>query len=537
MQTSFIPLSETHQFPSLILDYLKGEKSLASFYKYAPEINFFEQAIADKSKEKIDRTTLVDVLKEQNRISEKRFPLVFQNIESLKNENTFTVSTGHQLCLFTGPLYFIYKIISTINLAEELKKRFPDKHFVPVYWMASEDHDFEEINHIHLFGKTLKWENAENSGIPVGEIKTDSLKNYLEELKKIMGESENANYLVQLFSDAYLKNNNLAEATKYLVSELFGTYGLVVIDAADKRLKKCFSDILKDDILNNTNFHLVQNAIEKLAKQNISAIVNPREINCFYVTEKVRGRIIFENGKYQIQHTELVFSEKEILEELENYPEKFSPNVVLRCLYQEKILPNLAYIGGPGEISYWFQYKEMFEHHQINFPVLMLRNSVLWLDSVISEKIKSLKIDFEKLFFSEEELVKDFVKNNSETEVNLEVETNELKKIFLALSDKAANIDGSLKPLVEAEMQKTINALKNIENRFLKAEKQKQEVTINRLRKIKSTLFPEKKMQERYDNFIPYYLKNGKHFIETLKESLHPFDSRLIVISEHSENK
>ncbi|HVA98020.1 MAG TPA: bacillithiol biosynthesis cysteine-adding enzyme BshC [Bacteroidia bacterium] len=537
MQTSFIPLSETHQFPSIIIDYLKGEKTLSHFYKYKPDINSFKQAIEDKKAEKIDRTILADVLKNQNKSFENKFPLVFKNIESLKNENTFTVCTGHQLCLFTGPLYFIYKIISTINLAENLKNKFLTNHFVPIYWMASEDHDFEEINHIHFFGKTIKWENAENVGTSVGNIKTDSLTEFFNELKTIVGKNENATYLMQLFTDAYLKNNNLAEATRYLVNELFGKYGLLVLDGSDKQLKKIFSEIVEDDILHQTNFKLVNNTIEKLAQNNISAPVHPREINSFYITEKVRGRIIFENGKYQIQHTDIIFSEKEILEELKNYPEKFSPNVVLRCLYQEKILPNLAYVGGQGEISYWLQYKEMFDHHHINFPILLLRNSVLWLDAANAEKIKNLAVPIENLFLEEEDLVKDFVKNNSEMNLSLESEISQLKKLFLELSEKAAQTDTTLKPMVEAELQKNIHGLKNIENRILKAEKQKQEVAINRLRKIKKNIFPETKMQERYDNFIPFYLKNGQHFISILKEKLNPFDFRLLVISEELENR
>src|SRR5690606_31940934 len=155
-----------------------------------------------------------------------------KNIELLKSEKTFTVTTGHQLCLFTGPSYFIYKIISTINLAEELKKEFPVYDFVPVYWAASEDHDFEEINHFHLFGKKLEWK-SEQSGA-VGNFKTKKLETLLPALEEALGKSKNSDYLISLFKNAYLQHQNLADATRFIVNELFGEYGLVTIDGNDK---------------------------------------------------------------------------------------------------------------------------------------------------------------------------------------------------------------------------------------------------------------------------------------------------------------
>ena len=157
MQTQKISLEQTGHFSKLFLDYVNQDKNLSSFYKYAPSIDSFSQSIKDISSQKFNRKLLVEVFTEQY-VKTSNCQLPTANYQLLLNENTFTVCTGHQLCLFTGPLYFIYKIISTINLAEQLKKKFPANNFVPVYWMASEDHDFEEVNHVNLFGKKSRME-------------------------------------------------------------------------------------------------------------------------------------------------------------------------------------------------------------------------------------------------------------------------------------------------------------------------------------------------------------------------------------------
>jgi len=530
--------SEVGYLSDIVTKYLDEDHLLKPFYKYAPNSSSFKQIIEDKKKENINRQLLVEVLKSQN--SEFRIQnLVEKNIEALLNPNTFTVTTGHQLCLFTGPLYFIYKIISTINLAEELKKEFPEYNFVPVYWMVSEDHDFAEINHIHLFGKKLEW-NSEHRILNsiAGITETNSLKNIINELKIIIGESENAKKIIPLFEDAYLKNKNLADATRCLVNELFGEYGLVIIDANDARLKNEFKEEIKDDIFNNSNFKIVNSTIQKLHNLNFKTQVNPREINCFCLIDGQRERIVFENSKFipskSGQNSKLEFSEKEILFEIENYPERFSPNVVLRPLYQQKILPNLAYIGGAAEIAYWLEYKSMFEFHNIGFPLLLLRNSVMWLDKKTSEKIRKLKLNVADFFKNENEIIKSFLKNNSENNLNLEVEKEKIKSIYNKILQQVEKIDRTLKPTVEAELQKQLNSISVLENKIFRAEKQKQEVNINQIKKLKEKLFPNQKLQERHENFIPYFLEYGNDFIKILKKELNVFEKGIIVLEEES---
>ncbi len=521
-----IALSQTEQFSNLILNYIKGEDLLRKFYTYLPNIDTFKQAIDDKNKEEINRNLLVAVLKKQYLQNNIAAPV---NIDLLINKNTFTVCTGHQLCLFTGPLYFIYKIITTINLAESLKKKYPEYNFVPIYWMASEDHDFEEIKSINLFGKNVSWENFDAKGA-VGKLNTHSLSESIDELTVILGNSEHSKNLIQLFTDAYLKQNNLANATRFLVNHLFKQYGLVILDGDDAQLKQSFSSILEDDILNNTNFKLVEQTITELNKIGVKPQVVPRQINCFYLNGNLRERIIFENSKYIVQNTGLTFTKEELLIELKRYPERFSPNVTTRPLYQQIILPNLAYIGGPGEIAYWLEYKAMFDYHKINFPVLIPRNFALLTDEKINLQIKKLGFEVSDIFKNTEDLIKEFVAKNADTDLTLKGQEEKITAIFNEIATKAIAVDVTLKGSVEAELQKTLNALKNMETKILRSEKQKQETNINQIKKLKDKFLPEGVLQERYENFSPYYLKAGQSFIENLKEQFNPFDFEMLII-------
>src|SRR5690606_39256438 len=184
------------------------------------------------------------------------------NIDWLRDNNTLTITTGHLLNLFTGQLYFLYKIFSAINLAEQLNKTYPTNYFVPVYWMATEDHDFEEINYFNLFGKKVKWDRQASGA--VGELSTEGLKEVKQQLKKQFGESENAKKLISLFADAYTKHDNLADATRFLANTLFYHQGLVIIDGNDAELKKCFIPYAEKELTENLSYKKVSETTERL---------------------------------------------------------------------------------------------------------------------------------------------------------------------------------------------------------------------------------------------------------------------------------
>ncbi|MCK4561324.1 MAG: bacillithiol biosynthesis cysteine-adding enzyme BshC [Flavobacteriaceae bacterium] len=523
-----IPFQKTGYFSKIICDYLDRKENLSEFYDNYPDIKGFEKQIKNKRDSFSDssRNVLVSSLDNQYQdlsISDK----TKVNINLLKQNNTFTVATGHQLNLYTGPLYFLYKIVSAINLAKQLSKEFTDCNFVPVYWMATEDHDFEEIQYFNFKNIKINW-NRESQGA-VGRLTNKGLESVFQELSKLLGKSKSATFLKELFSDAYLQHDNLTDATRYLANELFGEYGLVIIDGDDKKLKQQFTPFVKEELLQNTSFKEVLKTIEKLEK-NYKVQVNPREINLFYLDDNLRERIIFEEDIYKVNNTKIVFTKEEILIELNKYPEKFSPNVLLRPLYQEVILPNLCYIGGGGEIAYWFELKKYFEAVKVPFPILLLRNSVLLVTEKQSEKMQKLNISKEEIFNKQDVLIDSKVKSISEISIDFSSQRLYLENMFRDLEELSNKTDKSFLGAVKAQEKKQLKGIDNLEKRMLKAQKRKYNEIVSRIAVLQDELFPNQSLQERQTNFSEFYLRYGNDLIKCLIEDLDPLRLELDVI-------
>lgn len=502
---------------ALTFDYLSQKKELKEFYDFFPDKAGYKDAISTIKKSRYDRSLLVNELLLQSKKVKNSSGLTQRNILLLKEENTYTVVTGHQLCLFTGPLYFIYKIFSAINLCEELKKEFPENNFVPVYWMASEDHDAEEINHFNVFGKKIAWQT--NGGGSVGDFSTNGLSEISQQLKEVLERTEYGKELTDLFNTAYLEHNNLADATRFLVNELFCEYGLVIIDGNAGSLKSGFVSEFQTDIFEKVPFKKVNETIQQLRSLNYEAQVNPREINCFYIDQGVRARIEENGNIYSVKETDKKFTKDEMEALIKAHPEKISPNVVLRPLYQQRVLPNIAYVGGPGELAYWLEYKTMFAQFGIFFPVLVPRQFVTVVDGAVKEKLKKLSLEAEDLFEPEEQLIKNYLMARSEIK-ELTGYKAKIDELFTQLKDEAGLYDKSLTNTVDAEKQKTINAIQNIEQKINRSIKQKSETELNQIRTLRAKLFPGNTPQERFDNFSMYYSRYGRKFLSALKQTL-----------------
>ena len=518
MPTDCISYQKSGYFSKLIVDYLDEKPEVQSLYHRFPRIENFGSQITEKAKNYTieNRLILAEALKNQN----SNFPIspaTQSNIELLKSDKTFTITTGHQLNLFSGPAYFIYKIASAINLCKQLKQKYSDCNFVPIYWMATEDHDFEEINHFHFNDQKIKWKK--DSFGPVGRLATDGLNEVFDTFSEVIGVGETAEYLKDLFKKTYLEHANLADATRYLANELFKTEGLVIIDGDDKNLKSLFAPYIKDELLHQNSFAAVSKTIAHLKEYAVQ--VNPREINLFYIEDNLRERIIFENNIYKVNNSEIEFSETEILNELKNYPEKFSPNVILRPLYQEVILPNLAYIGGGGEIAYWLELKNNFEAQKVLFPILILRNSFVIATDKLMSKSANLGVSFEELFLSNQELINKKTKELSTIKIDFSEQKAILRNQFTELLKIAEQTDKSFTGAVKAQEAKQIKGLDNLEKRLLKAEKRIHFEKLKRITEIQNQLFPNGSLQERKSNFSVFYSQTFIKEIISHSDPLH----------------
>lgn len=510
-----IDFEKTNRFSAFFLDYIKNTEKVKSYFDLYPKIENFKKQI-DKKKNFPHRNTLVKVLKQQYQ-DLKTGPKVKTNIDSLASEKTFTVTTGHQLNIFTGPLYFIYKIITVINTCKKLKEEYPEYNFIPVYWMATEDHDFEEINHLRFNGKWISWETDQKGA--VGHFDPSEIRKLFSEIPG----------LPDFFQEAYNKRS-LAEAVRFYVNHLFSTDGLVVLDADHPSLKGLFREVIKDDILNHTAKNIVSQQLDALDKNNYEVDIFPREINFFYLENKIRERIEKENGRFKVLGTDLSFTENEILQLIHDHPERFSPNVILRPLYEETILPNLAYVGGPAEVVYWLPLKPVFEKYDIPFPLVMPRNFAMVIQHNVQKKIEKTGFRSEDLFQKRDVIVKQAVMNFADHDIQLNGQIEKLESLFDQIKDQAKNIDPTLAPHVEAQMAKTKKRLEIIEKKFIRAEKRNQEDKLRQVESVIDYLFPNGSLQERTDNFLNFYIGNAD-FINDLKECFDPFDYRFHILN------
>ena len=526
-----VPFLKTGYFSSLITDYLSEKESLKPFYGRYPHIENFAAQIAEKkayfSNEK--RKVLYNAIKEQYK-EVTHTEETNKNVENLSLENTFTITTGHQLNLFTGPLYFLYKIVATINLCKELKEAYPKSNFVPIYWMATEDHDFDEINHFKFKGKKIQWNRAD--GGPVGRFNTEGLDEVLAVFASELGSNTNATQLKEWFKKGYLEHANLTAATRYLVNELFGEYGLVIVDGDHKALKKELVPYIKKDIEESVSFSEVSKKMAdlKAVSSEYSIQVNPREINYFYIEDGLRERIILEGDQYKINNTELSFSKEEFWELLDTSPEKFSPNVICRPLYQEVILPNLCYIGGGGELAYWLELKSFFKEIAVPFPMLLLRNSVLIASEKQFGKIEKLEVSIEDVFLKQNTLINKRIRAISNIDIDFSEQKTFLSNQFAEMYALAEKTDVSFKGAVKAQERKQINGLDYLEKRLLQAQKRKLKDHVTRLTEAQNALFPEKSLQERNANFSELYLEYGQDLISILLEEQKPLYGTFTVL-------
>lgn len=528
MNCTHIPFSKTGYFSKTMIDYLNQEETIRPFYNHFPSLEGFAKQLEEKKDfAQAHRKVLVEVLKEQY-VKFETSERTFDNIELLLKPTTYTVTTGHQLNLFTGPLYFLYKIVSAINLSEELTANFPGKSFVPIYWMATEDHDFDEINFFNFRGTKVVWNRSD--GGPVGRFSTEGLDQVFEEFTKHLGASKNAVYLKELFQKAYLEHANLSEATRYIANELFGTYGLVILDADDARLKHLFAPYMATELKEQMSYKEVSKTVEDFGK-HYKVQVNPREINLFYITDELRERIVLQNRRYHINNTDQSFTPEELLSLLEAHPERFSPNVMLRPLYQEVVLPNLCYIGGGGEQAYWMELQSFFNAVGVPFPILLLRNSVQVVSKKQAKKLANLSVSTEEVFTKQLALINKKVQENADIPFSFEDAKELLNQQFLALRRVAEQTDASFIGAVDAQYKKQTNGLDNLQKRLQRAERRRQSDLVARLIVLQNELFPNQSLEERQRNFAEYYLEYGPEFIEALKENLEPLRLEFTVLT------
>lgn len=509
MIAQFLPYQRTGMFSTLVLDYLNQSPNVQPFYAHSVSMEGLDAAIQERKKFPTNRNLLTAAFTEAYNQNSSAKQL--ENIKLLQSPDCFTVCTAHQPNIFTGYLYFIYKILHTIKLAKDLASAFPQYTFVPIFYMGSEDNDLEELGQVKVDGVKMVWKTKQTGA--VGRMQVDkALLQIISQIEQQLCILPQGAALNTILRDSYREGSTIGESTFRLVNHLFAEYGLLVLNADLASLKTTMLTVFKDDLVTNTPHQLVSNTISSLGEK-YKVQVNPREINLFYLKDENRERIIFQNNHFTTESNLFHFSEVEILAELEAFPERFSPNVVLRGLYQETILPNIAFIGGGAEIAYWLELKSLFTHYKVPFPVLLLRNSFLIANKEQIDQWLALGLTIENLFQSEFEIMNQLVRKHSNLSIDIIPELATVESAFRAMQAKAAAIDATLQTHIEALLTQLNKKLNGVEKKMMRAEKRKFEEQKLRIQKLKGQLFPNNSLQERQDNFMYFYAKYGKNFL------------------------
>ena len=520
---------QTGAFSKIIIDYIEGNATLRPFYNYTPDIEGIQKAVDARNTTSVNREVLVQQLQKQYKgiTASKQ---VLENISSLLNSNTYTVCTAHQPNIFTGHLYFIYKIMHVIKLADALNENKESMHFVPVFYMGSEDADLAELGEITINGKKYKW-NTNQKGA-VGRMKVD--RNFVELIDEISGQisiDKFGNEIINILKKCYIPGRSIEQATLLLLNELFGSYGLVVLLPDNQALKKLFIPVMEKELTKQFSHAVISKTIADFPKEyNVQAVGRP--LNLFYLKDDIRERIEASDTGFVVANTNLAFSQTEMMDELHTNPDRFSPNVILRPIYQEMILPNIAFIGGGGELAYWLELKKVFESVHISLPVLILRNSFMVVNKKVADAIIALNFTPMDFFNDEESLISQLIEKGSGKSIHLDKERVALAAIYDKISSLASAVDSTLQKHIAALSTHALHKVMLAEKKMKRAEKKKYEAQIRHIKKIKAVLFSGGILQERVDNLLPGYAIWGMDFLNAIYTSSLVLNNQFCILEE-----
>ncbi len=529
LQTEFIPVTKVLSLRPIVADYLQGSPSVQEYISAFQSLDHIPSLIQNKKDNYQLRQITYEVLVKQYQTltltDEQK-----NNLSLFQRDTTFCITTAHQTNLFGGPLYFIQKAVSVIKACQLAKESVPNYDFVPVYWLGSEDHDFEELNHIYVNGETIEWDD--HQGGAFGRYNPKSLTPQITQLGELLGQSNGAKELLSLIKDAYEKHHSIAQATRYLLHQILGEYGLLVIDGDNHVLKREMIPIFRKELTDQFSSKASEVTISSIESKYGKTQAHAREINLFYLSESGRHRIVAQPYGYSIHGTKLQFSEAKMLQELEEFPERFSPNVMLRPLMQEMILPNLMYVGGGGESTYWFQLKGIFDAASVAFPMIALRDSAVYLSRKTIKRMNQAKLTLDDLFQPKETLIKSLVQQQTNHSLHLNEAKQLLQKAIQDMGEKAEQIDFTLRASAKAEEQRIINAIANLEKKMMRAEKKNHKQLITWIDEIYDAVYPKNALQERKENFTQYLLEYGNEWIHWMLKNFNLFDQQVKVMKQ-----
>ena len=517
----------------LYTDYNTNFEKISKFYsgnyndKHAWEIK-----INELQKRKFDRTILNRVLNNQNREFQSGIETL-ANIDLLGNDTTFAVVTGQQLGFFGGPLYTIYKANTTVKLARKLSQDFPDYNFVPVFWLEGEDHDFDEINKTKYLNSNNELSVVEyliggkplerNIGATGNIIIDEHIEQFFLSIESTLPKTDYTVALLELLRGYYSKGNTFLKAFAGFFNHVYEDSGLIFINTNQPDFKKILSPLFVNEINSNsqTSKLVIQKSVE--LEDHYHAQIKAKALNLFMFHKG--GRHLIEpsdSGDYYLKNLRQRFTKEELLSIAVNNPELLSPNVVMRPLCQDTLLPTVSYVGGPGEIAYFAQLKPVYEYFNVAMPIIYPRASVTLIEEKIKKVLEKYSLEVEDLFGEIEPILSKVSEQVSEVKVDSLFESLTIR-INEAVNEARfgiQQIDPTLNGTIDGTLNKFQQQLEVLKQKTQKAQQQKEEVSLKQIKKASLNIFPNENFQEREFSVIQYLNKYGPDFVKWISNEI-----------------
>lgn len=519
-------------FSLFFADYLSEYHKVQQFFEvdFHPLRNF--PAYARQISERFPhREEIAEILNAQNSPLQP-FRRALDNIELLRSPNTVAIVTGQQVGIFTGPLYTIYKTITALKLVEQLKAAYPEYNFVPIFWLEGEDHDFDEMNKITVLNAEaapsiieylIDGKPVERNVGAVGELVLGTgLRLFFEQIAAALPKTEFKDVVVRAFGECYSEGKNFSTAFAELMNRLFPDEGLVFINPNDRRLKMLMRPIFRSEIADYPS--VSQLIIERSAEleDRYHAQIKPKAVNLFLFHKGGRYLIEPREHDFSLKGTRQFFSKEDLLKMVEETPELFSPNVALRPICQDTLLPTLAYIGGPAEISYFAQLSKVYKRFGLSMPIIYPRASATILEERLMKTMEKYQLDLPDLFDNPDSVNRKVVELVSEVKVD-DMFTNALERVRELINEMKFGlnyIDPTLLGALETTRGKIEGHLQVLRDKAMEAQQRRHETALRQVGRVINTVFPSRNFQERELNIIHYMNKFGMDFPRFLKNTL-----------------
>jgi bacillithiol biosynthesis cysteine-adding enzyme BshC len=519
-------MSESKLFYEYIDSY---EKVMDLYPEYFGDESSWEEAIADIKDTDKDYNNPAEILSRQN-LAFGSGQKAMENIEKLAEGSAYAVVTGQQVGIFTGPLYTIYKAMTAIKLAQYLHDRY-HKEFVPIFWMESNDHDMGEANHINILDSEDDLDKIEyypkqyTPGCSLKNVMVDDgFHELISDLSSRFPDTEFKNGVFDIIRESYRVSESISYGFGRLMAQLMGKYGLVLMDPSDPEIKKLMTPIFKRNIespLEPTD--IINSAGENLESRGYeSQIEKTHDSTCLFIEEDgLRKKLFFRDEKFNTENGRS-FDAPELLSILQNEPERFSPNVALRPVIQDYILPTVAYVAGPGEISYFAQLKGLYEYMNVNMPIIYPRASFTIIENKVERimeknglEVADLKEDYNRLF---SELSKDIAEEKLDHV--LESSESELNGIFERLASDLIAFDPNMENIVESAKRKVDHQVNILKQKAYQSQRSRSDILRNQIKRACMNVYPDGKPQERVFNILQYLVYYGLGFLDDIMSSI-----------------